>query len=307
MIIQGDVIELARNDRDFRRLLKTVDVGLHDPPYSPHVHAKATSTRTGGVGPRARDLGFVCLDDALRDFIARSAACWTTRWTIVFSDLEGCEAWRVAMRAAGAEYVREVPCGYLPHYWHRWSQPQISGDRPPTGAEAILTFHRMYDEGPRGGARKPVAKHWNGSGGRTMYDARAMRGMDKHPTEKPLDLCLTLVSDFSDPGELVGDYTTGRGSIPLACRLLGRRAIGVELDPTEAAAASFRESSSLSVRDHARAVEWCERTETEARTVPKPDDPSMEPTYARAQRRIRDVRTCKKAIGLGKTSKGTGV
>jgi DNA methylase len=289
MIVHGNVIELARTDRDFRRLLKSVDVGIHDPPYSAHVHEAATSTRTGGVGPRSRDLKFGPLTPDLRDFIAESAGNWTARWTIVFADLEGCHDWRVAMALAGAEYVREVPCGYLPHYWHRWSQPQISGDRPPTGAEAILAFHRMTGVGPRGGARRPIKKQWNGPGGRTMYDARAMRGEDKHPTEKPLDLCLMLVSDFSRMGELVGDYTTGRGSIPLACRLLGRRAIGVEVDESEARLASMREASALTPRDQARALEWCEKTEAEARTVPAPEDPSMVPTFKRAKRRLRDV------------------
>lgn len=296
MIIHGDVIQLARSDRDFRRLLKSVDVGIHDPPYSPHVHDSAMSTRTGGAGPRKRDFRFEPLTPELRKFIAESAGRWTARWTIVFSDLEGCHDWRVAMALAGAEYVREVPCGYLPHYWHRWSQPQISGDRPPTGAEAVLAFHRMTDEGPRGGKRHPLKKKWSGSGGRTLYDARAMRGEDKHPTEKPIDLCLTLVSDFSLFGELVGDYTTGRGSIPLACRLLGRRAIGVEIDETEATLASVREQSALTPRDSARALEWCDKTEAEARTVPEPTEASMIPTYKRARRRLRDVKRVRKNL-----------
>jgi hypothetical protein len=259
------------------------DVLITDPPYSPHVHANAASVGVlgGGMGAHARDLGFDALSDELRLMLAFGAS-GAKRWSVVFSDFEGGHAWREAMHAAELEYIRTVP-------WVRWSQPQLSGDRPCTGAEAVLLFHRQQ-VGPRGGV-KPVAKHWNGPGSLTHFSRRAMRGQDKHPTEKPIDLMLDMVSWFSDPGETVLDPCAGSGTTVVACRLLERGCVAFERDKVWAAAAGQRAHGPLSDRDRLRAREWCESTLEEASSVPEPKaaDGSDVKTYERAQRRLADA------------------
>lgn len=50
-----------------------------------------------------------------------------------------------------------------------------------------------------------------------------------HPTQKPLDLMRDLVRTFSEPGDVVLDYTMGSGSTGHACVLEGRRFIGIEM------------------------------------------------------------------------------
>ena len=171
----------------------------------------------------------------------------------------------------------------------RWSQPQISGDRPPTGAELVVVWHAMTAAGPRGGAPRPVAKRWNGGGGLTHFDQRCMRGKDKHPTEKPLDLMLELVADFSDPGETIFDPCAGRGTTALAARILGRECLAVERDPVEARLAEARALAPLTPRDLARAREWAARARAEAEAIPEPRDDSELPTWERAQRKIDAV------------------
>jgi site-specific DNA-methyltransferase (adenine-specific) len=270
-------------------LIAECDVMITDPPYSPHVHENATSTRTGGVGPEARDLGFAALTPSLRDYIAACARVMK-RWSVVFTDFEGFEAWRTAMAAADLEYIRPVP-------WIRWSQPQISGDRPPTGAELVGVWHAMGPRGPRGGDPRPLKKRWNGGGGLTHFDQRCMRGLDKHPTEKPLDLMLELVADFSDPGETVFDPCVGRGTTALACRILGRNCVGVERDATEAALAEAREAAPLTPRDRVRAIEWAAKARAEAEAIPEPADDSMAPCWERAQRKIDAVARVESALG----------
>lgn len=257
------------------------DVMITDPPYSDHVHDSATSIGTGGAGVRERDLGFAALTPELRTVLAYGAAA-VRRWSCVFSDFEGTGAWWAAVEEAGAEAVRLVP-------WVRWSQPQLSGDRPCTGAEAVLIWHAQQI-GARGG-RKPRAKHWNGPGSLTHFDRRAMRGKYKHPTEKPIDLMLDLVSWFSDPGESVIDPCAGSGTTALACRLLGRDCVALERDEQWANHALGRVRGPLSDRDRARAEEWCGWILDEAGRVPEPkaDDGSDVKTYERAQRRIADA------------------
>jgi hypothetical protein len=272
-IIHGSALDLGPD------MLETADVQIIDPPYSDHVHANCASHRTGGKGSVPRDLGFEALTPALREHVAMAAAC-VKRWSVIFSDFEGAHEWRASATNWGAEYIRLVP-------WVRWSQPQLSGDRPPTGAEAVNIFHAQK-VGARGG-RSPLAKHWNGPGSLTHFERRCMRGQDKHPTEKPLDLMLDLVSWFSDPGETVLDLCAGAGTTAQACRLLGRDCIAVEQDERWARIATARVQEPLSPRDRTRAQEWCVSISEEASTVREPRDETEVRTWERAQRRIADA------------------
>lgn len=272
-IIYGDAVKhVASQDLD-------CDVMITDPPYSPHVHASATSNDTGGMGVRGRDLGFGALTPGLRDWISLTAAANIRRWSVIFSDHEGCQAWR---DAAETEYIRQIP-------WIRWSQPQLSGDRPPSGAEAVLLFHGCRYTA--GGKIKPVKKRWNGPGSLTHFDSRCLRGKDKHPTEKPIGLALSLVSWFSDPGDTVFDPCAGGGTIALACRLLGRSSVSIERDEAHYLATCMRLASRLSARDHGLVGEWVVEAKEEVASVPTPKaaDGSDKKTYERGQRRLADA------------------
>ena len=61
-----------------------------------------------------------------------------------------------------------------------------------------------------------------------------------HPTQKPLSLMRDLLGDFSDPGELVCDPFAGSGTTAVACKELGRRFVGWEIDPSYHALACAR-------------------------------------------------------------------
>ena len=51
-----------------------------------------------------------------------------------------------------------------------------------------------------------------------------------HPTQKPVDLMEYLVKTYTNECELVLDFTMGSGSTGVACKLLNRNFIGIELD-----------------------------------------------------------------------------
>ena len=77
----------------------------------------------------------------------------------------------------------------------------------------------------------------------------AYSGNKLHPTQKPLSVLLPLVETFSRPGGLVLDPFAGSGSTLMAAKLLGRRYLGVELDPKyQRIAASRLASQSASAR-----------------------------------------------------------
>lgn len=300
-------------------VIATAHCMITDPPYSEHVHANITSAGTMGDGSRGwhrQALTFDPLSDRLTNFIAQCAAR-IQGWSIVFSDIESAHVWRAALDHSAAEYVRSTPVltatrspawsateegndeetGYafaLP--WVRWSQPQKTGDRPTQGAE--LVTHAW-------GARKG-RKSWNGPGDLIAYDCKALRGADKHRTEKPLDLMLEMVSWFSNPGETVFDPCAGHGTTGLACRLLGREFWGCELDPEWHGKAAARLAGTLSKRDRERVTRYLEKTRSEARALlalPRAKHPKTgafvdEKTRARAQRRLDDADTVERNAAL---------
>jgi DNA modification methylase len=189
------------------------DIGAYDhvitdPPYSMKVHRKA-STMRGGKAQR-NDLGFSHLSPELRDTIA-GLAKRATSWSVIFSDWEGTGGWQEAFSEHRLELVRVIP-------WVRWSMPQLSGDRPPQGSEAVLLAH------PGG------RKSWNGPGNFTHFDHPAMRarGSGKHPTQKPLDLMLTIVSHYTEEGAVILDPCSGSGTTLAAARYLERCGVGYE-------------------------------------------------------------------------------
>jgi hypothetical protein len=52
-----------------------------------------------------------------------------------------------------------------------------------------------------------------------------------HPCPEPLDQCEELVRSFTCAGALVLDPFCGVGSVPVACARLGRRYVGIEVEP----------------------------------------------------------------------------
>jgi len=51
-----------------------------------------------------------------------------------------------------------------------------------------------------------------------------------HPTEKPIDIIGRLVNTFSDAGDIVLDPFLGSGTTAVACKVLGRKCIGIEIE-----------------------------------------------------------------------------
>jgi len=78
---------------------------------------------------------------------------------------------------------------------------------------------------------------WKGRA-RTINDPSSKQGVSgrqidasDHPTEKPVWLMSHYIENSSQPGDLVLDPFMGSGTTGVACAALGRKFVGIELDP----------------------------------------------------------------------------
>lgn len=220
---------------------KSVDHVICDPPYEAEAHTLQRRTLQFFQGPRRADvaksalpkekpIGFAAITEAERIESAAQMARIARRWIVVFCQAEAVGKWKDALEAGGVKHRRAC-------IWVKPNgQPQLTGDRPGMGYESIVCAHAV------GRCR------WNGGGKHGVYTyptdtwmTEVNNGVHRiHPTQKPLPLIEQLVSDFTDPGELVFDPFAGSGTTGVACKRLGRNFIGFEKDPTFHAAAVKR-------------------------------------------------------------------
>jgi site-specific DNA-methyltransferase (adenine-specific) len=214
---------------------KIVDVTITDPPYSQYVDGNFVTMgkhRSGTVKGRPRqervrrvEIGIGVMSDADIDVLCAQIVRVTKRWILAFCAFEQIHRYQAAIMKAGGRYVRACA-------WEKPdATPQLSGDRPATWGECLVV-----------GYAGTGAMRWNAGGKRGIYRAGVCRGYERteHPTQKPLRLMRELVADFTNPGELILDPYAGSGSTGVACRALGRRFIGWEINPEYAAIARQR-------------------------------------------------------------------
>jgi site-specific DNA-methyltransferase (adenine-specific) len=267
-------------------------VVMFDPQYSEHVHGKSRAGARkaplhNGDGrlskasiSRTKDFGFDPMTEADRAVFAVAAAAMTTRWCLVFSDLESAHLWRLALTSAGLEYVRTG-------LWHKLGgTPQFTGDRPAVAVEAITICHA-----------RGVEKRWNGGGHHAWWTSSEGPSLEQsahelatfvlgledvpeallehalnalrprelvldhqivcehggskegeprvHETQKPESLMVELIDLFADPGELVIDLTAGSSTTLVAAVRRGRRAWGVEKREKDVLAGTARLEAEL--------------------------------------------------------------
>ena len=205
----GDATLYLGDCREILPTLKQVDHVISDPPYGDadtHAgHLSSVMLRNGE--PAGQALGFAGISSA---DLLEMASQWVSiarRW-VVFS----CEWKHVANLDEAGLLVRfgiwRKPDG----------APQFTGDRPGMGWEAVAICHR------------PGRKQWNGGGSHAFWSV-PKAGQFGHPTEKPVALFSSWVRDFTDYGDTILDPFMGSGTTGVSCAKLGRRFIGIEIEP----------------------------------------------------------------------------
>ncbi|MCL2729303.1 MAG: site-specific DNA-methyltransferase [Actinomycetia bacterium] len=188
------------------------DVLVTDPPYG-RAWRQGVLARPGRVSDGhagiAGDADTSARDEAL--------ALWGGRPAIVFADL----------------MLGPPPRARLPLIY---AKPSNAGLRGGFGAfrRDIEGIYLAGDWPSRLGGRSAVLR----TAARSMGGEAGLTGRYGHPHAKPVDVCEQLIA--ACPEGTVADPFAGSGSVLVAARNLGRRAIGVEIDEGYARAAALR-------------------------------------------------------------------
>ena len=210
----GDATLYLGDCRDILPTLGRVDAVISDPPYEADAHRKDRKITGKNRGVIAEAFTFGAIDD-IRGEVAEKMVSACKGWLLAFCMAEGVAPWRDCIEAAGAKYKRAM-------IWVKPdAMPQFNGQGPAAGFESIVAA--WCGEG---------YSRWNG-GGRpgTFYHNKNVGGKHEHETQKPVSLMAELVELFTWSGDTVLDPFMGSGTTGVACAKLGRKFIGVEINP----------------------------------------------------------------------------
>ena len=187
-----------------------IDAVVTDPPYGVNdTHARHLSKVKLKSGERAgQKLGFngINADDMLA--LAKQFVSMSKSWVIFTSE------WKFMHVLDEAGILIRFGIWRKPD-----GAPQFTGDRPGMGWEGVAICH------------KPGKKTWNGGGKHAFWTFPKGQNNSGHPTGKPLGLFKSFINDFTNEGEIVLDPFMGSGTTGVACALMGRRFVGIEIDP----------------------------------------------------------------------------
>tara|TARA_R110000823_G_scaffold210173_1_gene340362 strand:- start:3822 stop:4592 length:771 start_codon:yes stop_codon:yes gene_type:complete len=209
-LYQGDCLEIMPT-------LGKVDHIISDPPYEAKLHeAKAhLSQLRKDKGPELKEINFSSIDK-IRDDVVSISSDINQGWFIAFCTIEGVSKWADVINESRMKYKRAC-------VWVKPDcTPQLNGQGPAQGCECFVTAW-----GGTGRAK------WNAGGKRGVYkhNVNSSDRHGEHPTEKPWRLFVELIRDFTSPSQTILDPFMGSGTTGVACAKLGRKFIGIELEP----------------------------------------------------------------------------
>lgn len=191
---------------------------ITDPPYEKSLHDsknKLVRRLRTDKGPELKGLNFAAIDEIRDDFVSL-AEKYCDNWFISFCTIEGVSKWADSINESSIKYKRGC-------VWVKPDcTPQLNGQGPAQGCECFVVAWNG-----NGCAR------WNSGGKRGIYthNTNSINRDGRHPTEKPVNLFMEILSDFTKPDEIILDPFMGIGTTGVACAKLGRKFIGIELDP----------------------------------------------------------------------------
>jgi len=201
--------------REILPLLGNVDHVITDPPYSERTHkghdivALGNST-AGNDGADRKRLGYKALTVADVVHIAALFSAICEGWIVWMTDHTLAPIIQSSLESKSRYVFAPLP------FYAPGSRVRLSGDGPSSWTDWIIV------------ARTAKLSRWGTLPG--GYVAEEGWRDRIHMGGKPLKLMTALVSDYSREGETILDPFMGSGTTLEAAKLMGRKAIGIELE-----------------------------------------------------------------------------
>ena len=234
-------VTLYRGDcREILPTLMGVDAVVMDPPYCSGGFSEAGKQAAKGMGLRSetiRDIGWF-----VNDNMTSAGLCWLMSFVAGWcrqkmnagGTLTAFTDWRMAgllapaIESAGFRYQNLI-------VWVKPSPGLGNGFR----AQHELALH--FSNG--------TPEYHSASYGNVLACGRVSSATREHQTEKPVELISAIIETVSAPTQTILDPFMGSGTTGVAAVKLGRKFIGIEIEPKYFDIACRRIQAALDARD----------------------------------------------------------
>lgn len=216
---------------DCRTILPTlpkVDCVITDPPYSERTHAGHNASANvhagfGNDGCIRAPLGYSFLSKSDCYALSNQFSSVCSGWVVWMTDHILMPDISAAMELSGRYVFAPIP------FFSPGSRVRLSGDGPSSWTIWIVVS-RLAQQSRWG----TLPGGYYGPGWKSEFTGG-----------KPLNLMTAIVSDYSHEGDTVLDPFLGSGTTLRACKDLGRRGIGIEIDEKSCEIAARRLSQEV--------------------------------------------------------------
>ena len=203
----GDCMDIMKTIED-----KSIDLVITDPPYK-------IETSGGGLYTQA-DKQYVKELNSMKDGFSEDVLDELCRIMKKINIYFFCSQKQIIPLLD--YFVKKKKCSWNLLTWHKTNPIPACGNKYLTDTEFILFF------------REKGVKVYGNYNTKFTYYVTPLNQKDKkkygHPTIKPQEILLNLVTNSSQEGDTVCDPFMGSGSTGVACKSLNRDFIGIEVD-----------------------------------------------------------------------------
>ena len=203
----GDCMDIMKTIAD-----KSIDLVVTDPPYK-------IETSGGGLYTQA-DKQYVKELNSMKDGFSEDVLDELCRIMKKINIYFFCSQKQIIPLLD--YFVKKKKCNWNLLTWHKTNPVPACGNKYLTDTEFILFF------------RENGVKVYGNYNTNFTYYVTPLNQKDKkkygHPTIKPQEILLNLVTNSSQEGDTVCDPFMGSGSTGVACKSLNRDFIGIEVD-----------------------------------------------------------------------------
>lgn len=203
----GDCMDIMKTIED-----KSIDLVITDPPYK-------IETSGGGLYTQA-DKQYVKELNSMKDGFSEDVLDELCRIMKKINIYFFCSQKQIIPLLD--YFVKKKKCNWNLLTWHKTNPVPACGNKYLTDTEFILFF------------REKGVKVYGNYNTKFTYYVTPLNQKDKkkygHPTIKPQEILLNLVTNSSQEGDTVCDPFMGSGSTGVACKSLNRDFVGIEVD-----------------------------------------------------------------------------